>query len=162
MEKEKFLKLGTIITDRVVGLKGMLTILSIDMDKNIHYLFQPGGLNPKTKEPLDSYWITEKRVIGSVKEVILLPLNILDTLVEDKATGFKGTATTLYYYMNGCIHIDVKPKGIIKETGESVKVREFDIRRLKGKMINELSEKELQASKLKNPSPEFRPDLSVR
>lgn len=162
MENQKILNLGKIITDRVVGLKGMLTVLSIDMNQNIHYLFQPAGLNPKTQEPLDVYWITEKRVVGATMETVALPLNILDTEVEDKATGFKGTAITLYYYLNGCVHIDVKPKGIIKSTGESIKVREFDIRRLKGKMIKELSEKELKSSKKENPSPERRPDLSIR
>lgn len=156
------LQLGTIINDKVTGLKGMLTILSIDMNKNIHYLFQPAGLNPETKHPLNTFWITEQRVVGGKKEKVDLPLNVLGTQVEDKATGFKGSAITLYYYLNGCIHFSVKPKGTVKKTGESIDATDFDIRRLKGDAIKELSKKELEVSKKKTPSPEHRPSFDQK
>ena len=156
------LKLGTIVTDKVTDLDGMLTIMSYDMDKNINYLFQPAGLNPKTHEPLDTFWVTEKRIINAIKSTVELPFEILDTQVTDKATGYKGTVISLYYYINGCVHVEVKPKGVIEETGESIKAREFDIRRLKGDAIKELDEEELEVSKKKAPSPEARPSMDRR
>ena len=158
----QILELGTIITDKVTSLKGMLTILAVDMDKNIMYLFQPAGLDKKTQEPLDAFWVTELRIVGSKKISVELPLEVLNTQVEDKATGYNGTAIQIFYYLNGCVHFEVKPKGVIKESGASIKAREFDIRRLKGKMIKELTKKEMVESKKDKPSPEFRPSLSQR
>lgn len=141
------LKLGTIITDKVTDMKGMLTIMALDMGNNKNYLFQPAGLNPETKQPLDSYWTTEARILNGEKISIDLPMEILDTQVEDKATGFKGTAICLFYYLNGCVHVEVKPKGIIEKSGESIKAKEFDMRRLKGDAIKELNEEELEKAK---------------
>lgn len=151
-----------MITDQVTDLNGMLTILSIDSANNIHYLFQPAGLSPKTKEPLNTFWITKQRVFGAEIKEVDLPVEVLATEVEDKASGFKGTAISLYYHLNGCIHFEVKPKGVIEETGESIKSREFDMRRLKGIAIKELTEEEHEASKNSSPSPEFCPPLDVR
>lgn len=154
------LKLGTIVKDNVVGIKGMLTIFSVDMANNQHYLFQPSALNPKTQQPVDSYWITAPRVDGWETENRSLPIDILGSEVTDIATGFKGIAISMEYHMNGCIHFNVKPKGIIDGTGESIGAREFDIRRLKGKMIKKLDTKSLENSKVENPSPEYSPSLS--
>lgn len=158
----KVLKLGTIITDKASGLKGMLIILSLDMDNAVNYAFQPSGLNPKTQQPLDCLWLTKQRIINGVEVDIDIPVEILGSKVKDKATGFNGIAVQLYYYLNGCVHFDVKPKGVIEETGESIAVREFDIRRLEGKQIKELSETELSNSKKKTPSPEARPPFKNR
>jgi len=137
----------------------MLTMHQVDMSNNKHYLFQPSSLNPEDKQPAKTYWITEKRVIGGQETSVVLPLEILDTQVEDKATGFNGTAIALYYHLNGCIHIEIKPKGIIEKTGESIKPVELDIRRLKGSAIKEIDENELEKSKVEAPSPEFHPQL---
>lgn len=156
------LKLGTFITDNATEIKGMLTMYSIDESGNQHYLFQPKGLNPETHHPVDTYWIGEKRVDGAVIISIELPLYILGTHVEDKATGFNGKAICINYHLNGCIHIEVKPKGIIEKNGEVVKAAQFDIRRLKGDAIKELSEEELEKSKRETPSPEYSPSLFNR
>jgi len=151
------LKLGTLVKDKVSELSGMLTILAVDVDNNLHYLFQPSLLNPKTKQPVDQFWITQSRVEGGEEMTVELPKEILNTYCEDIATGFNGTAIQIFYYLNGCIHVDVKPKGVIEETGESIKAKEFDIRRLKGPMIKQLSADELEKSKVTAPSPDFLP-----
>ena len=153
------IKLGTMITDKVTGIKGMLTMYQVDISDNKHYLFQPAVLNPEDRQPAKSFWVTEKRVIGGEETTVVLPLEILDTQVEDKATGFNGTAIALYYHLNGCIHIEIKPKGIIEKTGESIKPVEFDIRRLKGIAIKEMDSNEFEKSKVKTPSPEFHPQI---
>ena len=158
-KQKTMIKLGTIITDKVTEVKGMLTMYNVDINHNEHYLFQPSALNPETKEPIDTFWLTEKRIVGGETISVSLPLEILDTQVEDKATGFNGTAISLNYHLNGCVHVDVKPKGIIEKTGATIKVREFDVRRLKGLAIKELSDIELEKSKVENPSPEFHPQL---
>ena len=91
MEKS-ILKLGQMVTDNVTGIKGMLTMYSEDMDNNVLYLFQPSKLNPETKEPVDRYWLSKSRVDAEDYKVEL-PLHILGTVVEDKATGFKGASS---------------------------------------------------------------------
>jgi hypothetical protein len=150
----KALKLGQIIKDEITGIKGMLTILVVDIDKNVHYFFQPSQLNPETEEPVDRYWVTESRFKNPEFVEYDLPLQVLNTQVEDLATGYKGTAITLYHYLNGCDHFEVKSKGTLKKTGASVKAQEFDIRRLKGDAIPKLTEKELTESQKSKPSPE--------
>lgn len=160
MEKS-ILKLGQMVTDNVTGIKGMLTMYSEDMDNNVLYLFQPSKLNPETKEPVDRYWLSKSRVDAEDYKVEL-PLHILGTVVEDKATGFKGVAISIYYHISGCVHIEVKPKGLLENTGQSIKALEFDLRRLKGEAIVELSEAELEESKVKKPSPESYPSRFSR
>lgn len=157
--KNKMLKLGTIVTDKVTGIEGMLTVHQTDMSGNQHYSFQPAGLNPEDRQPLDIFWVTEKRIEGAQIVSIKLPLEILGTEVEDKATKFKGTAIALYYYLNGCIHVEVKPKGVIEKTKQSIKSKEFDLRRLRGAAIQEMNEEELEKSKVIAPSPENHPSL---
>lgn len=156
------LKLGTIVTDEVTGMKGMLTIFSVDMNDNQHYLFQPSSLNPENQQPVPSLWINEKRIIGGENISRKLPFEILGTHAEDRATGFAGTVTQLHYFLNGCIHVEVTPKGTIKKTGDPIKGCEFDIRRLKGKLIPVYSEEQHEKSLIETPSPEPRPQLTIR
>ena len=156
------IKLGAMVTDKVTGIKGMLTMFSVDMNNNQNYLLQPAGLNPEDKKPLESFWITEKRIVGGEIVHVFLPMEILDTQVEDKATGFNGTAIGLFYHLNGCVHVQVKPKGVIEKTGQAISAVEFDIRRLKGAAVEVLSEEKLESSKQETPSPEFHPSLEVR
>jgi hypothetical protein len=151
------LKLGTIVTDNVTGTKGMLTLLNIDMGDNVNYSFQPSALNPETQVPVDTFWITGNRVVGGEECKHDLPMKVLGTQVKDKATGFSGTAISLYLHLNGCIHVDVKPKGTLKKTGESVAAQNFDLRRLEGAAVPVLTEKQLEKSKKETPSPERMP-----
>lgn len=160
--ENKYLKLGKIVTDNVANVDGMLTILCVDMSGNITYVFQPSLLNKRTKAPVDTYWICGERIINGENVEIDLPIEILGTQVKDKATGFIGTAIDIYYYINGCIHINVKPSGTIDETGETIKAYEFDIRRLEGEFIVEMSDEELDDSRKTNPSPEHKPNLNCK
>lgn len=66
MELQLF-ELGTIITDSVTQTKGMLIMFEIDMSNNQLYLFQPSMLNPETRQPVDTLWIDEKRILNGKK-----------------------------------------------------------------------------------------------
>ena len=156
---KSIIELGTIIKDVPSDISGMLIILMIDDSNNEHYLFQPSMLNPETKQPVESFWVGKSRIQNGNTIQVDIPLEILGTLVEDKATGFSGTATAIEYHLNGCTHFSVKPKGVIKSTGEAIKSREFDIRRLKGKAITQLTKEQLEKSKIDTPSPEYKPNL---
>lgn len=160
--KREILKLGTIVTDTVTGTKGMLTMYNVDLNNNQLYLFQPSQINPKTQEPVNSFWLTGGRIDACELYEVILPINILGTHVEDKATGFKGTALSCNYHLNGCVHIEVKPKGFVISTGESIKSFDFDLRRLKGDSIVEMNDTELEKSKIENPSPEYKPSMMSR
>ena len=151
------LRLGTIVKDKVVGIPGMLTTYNIDMEGNEQYVFQPSSINPETGVPTDVHWVVASRITGGVEIDKVLPVDVLSTQVEDKATGFKGTAVCLYYYMNGCIHFDVKPKGVLEKTKTSIDAQHFDLRRLKGKAIKELTPEEFEKSLTEEPSPERLP-----
>lgn len=155
----QIIKLGTIVTDTVTELKGMLTHFTKDMGGNQFYLFQPSGLSPETGKPVDTFWIPGNRVKGGLTEEVELPEAVLGTKVEDIATGFAGIAIGITLHINGCVHVDVKPKGIQKKTGDSFERIDFDIRRMKGEAIKQLSEKEYQESKRKNPSPAAHPEV---
>lgn len=157
------LKLGTFVKDKASKQEGMLTVYMTDESHNAFYCFQPKGLNPETMVPLDTIWLDPKRILdGQEDNHVELPLNLLGTEVEDIATGFKGTAISLFYYQNGCTHFEVKPTGVIEKTGETIKAKEFDMRRLRGEAITALSAEELQQSKLDKPSPEYHPSFLNR
>lgn len=147
-------QLGIMCTDTVTGLKGMLTHFHVELNGARFYNFQPHGLNPKTGQPQEMLWIVEGRVSGGqdVDEPDL-PVNVLGTQVQDKASGFSGTATALTLHINGCVHIIVQPKGRLAETGDTIKQHEFDIRRLVGDAIKALTEDEYQKDIVKRPSP---------
>lgn len=156
--KLKILKLGTMVTDKVTNTLGMLTHLSIDMDLNHTYVYQPRGLNPKTMQPVDTMWIVKSRILGGEEITVDLPTNIIGSHVEDMASGYQGTIIGLDYHINGCIHADVKPSGILEETGGTIGVCNFDIRRLKGDLIKPLEGKELEKSLVEDPSPADMPE----
>lgn len=149
----KIFKLGTIITDKVTETEGMLTYLTVDLDNRVCYIYQPRGLNPETKQPVERIFIETSRISNAKTEEIDLPLHILGTQAEDIATGFVGTVTSIIYHINGCIHVELKPKGILKNTGATITACEFDIRRVKGKAITPLNSKQLKESIKDKPSP---------
>lgn len=152
--KVEILTLGEMVVDVVTNLSGMLTIANLDGDKNEFYFFQPALISPDTEEPVDGFWVAKSRIANSDKEVVELPVEVLTTKVKDKATGFEGTAINLYYYMNGCVHLEVKPQGLVAKTGQPIKARDFDIRRLSGKFLIEKSKEELKKDRVENPGPE--------
>lgn len=150
----KALKLGTIVTDTISNVPGMLTHLMINMTGNREYLFQPKSINPKTMKPASVIFVDEGRISGGEFIDIQPPVDILGTKAEDVATGFKGKITGLTYHINGCLHVDVKPEGISEETGSTIEACDFDIRRLKGPALKKLTEEDLQLSRVQTPSPE--------
>lgn len=140
--KLSIFKLGTMVSDNVTGTKGMLTHLGIDADRNMKYIYQPRGLNPTTMQPVDRIYLEKSRITGAEFDQVDLPLEALNTQAKDIATGFKGTVIGIVYHINGCVHVEIKPKGIIESTGATIDACEFDIRRVKGDAIPELTEKE--------------------
>jgi len=147
------IELGSIVTDTATGLSGMVTHLQIEMSGAQWLLFQPRGLNPKSLQPVDSIWLIEQRLTGG-KRIAMpdLPTHVLGTQVEDEASGFAGMAVALQLHINGCVHVDVQPKGV-QDTGAPIKACNFDIRRLKGKAIKPLTKAQLKTSTRAHPSP---------
>lgn len=149
----KILKLGQIVTDGVTQTQGMLTHLCVNMEKHCSYIFQPKGLNPETLQPVEIILIEASRVVGGEEIDVDLPVEVLGSEAEDLASGFKGTIIELIYHINGCIHVDIKPVGILPKTGATIASANFDIRRLKGPKIKPLTDKKLKKSIIKKPSP---------
>lgn len=152
--KVRIVELGEMVVDNVTQLSGMLTLANIDADGNEFYFFQPALISSETLHPVDGFWLGKSRIDGGNVVEVELPLHVLGTVVVDKATGFSGKAIQVYYYQNGCVHLDVKPAGIVPKTGQPIPGKEFDIRRLKGEALVELTKSELKESKKKAPSPE--------
>jgi len=151
----KIYKLGEMVRDIVSDTEGMLTHMTVNMDKNEQYVFQPRGLNPETQQPVEKIYIDKSRIIGAIEEEISIPVEILGTEAEDIATGFKGIIIGLIYHINGCLHVDIKPKGILTNTGSTIQSHEFDIRRVKGLVIPNLTKFKMKVSIKKNPSPDL-------
>jgi hypothetical protein len=147
-----------MVHDDISNTDGMLTHMLIHIGGNKEYIFQPRGLNPKTGQPIDKIWLHEERISKGQFYELDVPMDILGTPAEDIATGFKGRITTLVYHINGCLHVNIKPEGVLKETGGTINEQEFDIRRVKGKMIKPLAGKKLEESKKTTPSPMSLPD----
>jgi len=82
-----------------------------------------------------------------------VPIEILGTIVTDKPSGFTGMAIDFIRHINGCFHVTIQPKGLLKKNGNPIQKADFDLRQCTGKKIKELSESELKESKKKNPSP---------
>lgn len=149
----KILKLGTIVSDTVSGTKGMLTHCCINMQENDCYIYQPAGLNPKTGQPVTAIMVDKARIKGASDIEVVLPLEVLGSTGEDTASGFKGTIIGLTYHINGCVHVEIKPKGTTKETGSTIESHEFDIRRIKGSKIKMVTSEKLAKSIKETPSP---------
>lgn len=153
------LKLGTTVYDVVTELEGMLTHFQIEGPSRM-YVFQPRGLNPKTLEPLDTFWIDAGRVRhGIIVDAGWLPINLLGTQVEDQGSVVKGTAVALVLHTNGCVHFDVQPAGVVPSTGAKIARHNFDIRRLVGPAIKPQTDAEYEASTKRTPSPNNFPRL---
>lgn len=145
-------KLNSEVTDKATGIKGIVTLLHIEMDLTEMYLFQPAAVNPKTKIPLEGIWASPARLEG--KDVVPrpeLPTDVLGTIVED-ITGFKGMAVSLVLHATGCVHFNVQPQGK-NDDGEAIKPQNFSIQRLKGPAIKKLSAKQAEQERKSKPSP---------
>lgn len=148
------IKLGTPVKDSATALKGMLVNMQVHPNGQRFYNFQARGLNPKTNQPRKRFWITADRIVGGVEIPDPdLPLKVLGTIVEDIASGFKGTATAMTLHINGCVHFCVQPEGTQSDSGEVIEEADFDIRQLKGKAIKPLDDASMEQSKKSKPSP---------
>jgi len=157
----KAFTLGDMVRDTVSDTEGMLTHLIIDMDKSERYIFQPKGLNPKTMQPVERISIDKARVIGGTINEIDVPIHLLGTEAEDIATEFKGTVIGIIVHINGCIHVDIKPKGTLKDTGDTIAAHEFDIRRIKIDGKPYMTKFELKKSIKEAPSPGLYPKNKI-
>lgn len=160
--KIRFVKLGIVCVDKATGLKGMLTHWIMNMSHTIDYIFQPKGLDedgqPVPKILLD---LQRLKVADEDFEMVDVPVEILGTEVEDKASGFKGMAVEFIRHVNGCFHVAIQPPGFSSKTKTAIKKCEFDLRQCAGAKIVELSKKELEASKCERPSPADHPGYEV-
>ena len=137
----KTLKLMTPVTDIATGLSGFATTLWVDTDHRVRYMFQPTGINPENGQPVDRIDLELGRLEGykeSDMEDIDIPLEVLGTHVRDRASGFEGTATILIKHPNGCCHVMVQPKGVLKKTNSPIQRRDFDMRQLEGEKVPNL------------------------
>lgn len=148
-------KLGVMVKDKVTGRDGVLTHCQLLPETGpAYYNFQPKGLNKETGEPLDHVWITPSRIAASRGTCTVdLPMEVLGTIVKDKASGYTGTAVHMIVHISGCVHFEVQAKGVLSKTGLTVKLQDFDILRLEGKAIPVLSEKQAEQEKKFRPSP---------
>lgn len=148
------LKLGTQVLDRSTQQWGMLTLMQIEANDSRLYHFQPHGLAPKTGVPLEGRWIVANFIEKGVEiPDPNIPLEIMGTLAEDKASGYKGRIVSMRYHLNGCIHVSLQSEQIMPETGTVPDSQDFDLRRLKGEKIPVLNEDALEESRKVKPSP---------
>ncbi len=150
----RVLKLGTKCQDIPTGLSGAVTHWIMDQSKKVEYLFQPRGLDDD-HQPLERIFTEIERLKVTDKdfEIVEVPFEILGSIVEDEASGFKGVATKFVRHINGCFHVCIQPSGLVPKTKKPIKWGEFDLRGCTGKMIKKLSADELQKSQKENPSP---------
>lgn len=147
------LKLGVKVKDKASGMNGSLLSMLIQDGGNRWYNFQPAALDKETGKPVERTWITATRVDGEEIPDPDLPLDALGTEAEDTITGFRGQVISLILHVNGCVHVELQPKGTDGKTGGLREAAEFDIRLLKGKKIPKFTESELVKSKKDAPSP---------
>jgi hypothetical protein len=160
--KIKTLELGTMVRDSISNTEGMLTHLMIQIGETREYIYQPRGLNPKTGAPVKRIAIAEERIQGANTVEIDAPLDVLCSHAEDIASGFNGKVISLIYHINGCLHVEIKPEGVLPTSGDTIDAQEFDIRRVKGEKITPLNADQLKKSIAKIPSPSPMPDRLSR
>ena len=148
------LKLGTTVKDKSTNQEGMLTLMQVEQNDSRYYYFQPRGVSPKNGEPVEGRWIVDTSVEGGIEVTPpYLPLDILGSYAKDNASGYEGNVISLRLHINGCVHVSLQSTQILKETGTVPLSVDFDIRRLSGEKIDNMTEEELEESKIKNPSP---------
>jgi hypothetical protein len=149
----RLIKLGTPVTDIASGVTGMAIMRQIEMDRSSHVIVQPSKLNEETGDPAPRIVLSEARLRGEVFEDVKYPFEVLGTEVEDTCTGFKGMATGFLVHQNGCLHVNVQPKGMNKKTGAHINSHEFFLYRLKGDAIPKMDEPAIEREIAQRPSP---------
>lgn len=147
-------RLTQMVTDRATGIVGMLTHMQVEMDGSRFYRFQPKGLSPENGEPIKGCWIVPSRIDGG--ELVPepeMPLQLLGTEAEDRATGFKGVVTSVTLHLSGCCHATLQPKGKLEKTGAPIEPHDFDVRRLSSPLLEPMTEAAITKDQKEKPSP---------
>src|SRR5688572_4761230 len=124
----------------------MLTHFHTDTSHNENYLFQPQKLNPETGQPVEAYWLDSERIPKAKVIDFELPLDLIGKQATDLGSGYKGTVIGITLHINGCVHADLKAKGVTKQNNEPIKAIDVDVRRLKIPGVKMMTPTELQAS----------------
>lgn len=150
------IRLGSFALDSATKLRGMVTHLIVNMDGTKEFVFQPEGLNPENGEPIKPLLLVPARLKPEEDYIAdpVLPIEILGTEVKDTASGFTGIAINLVFYQNGCVHVTVQAAGLHGKTGATIRPLEFDIRRLSGERVPDMTPEALERSRVEKPSPE--------
>lgn len=125
-------KLGYKAKDTITGYIGVVTAKAEFLFGTDRYEISSNDLHEGRVVP--SIWVEEQRVklyavhttAGTMTTEIELGEEVADTI-----TGFKGTATGRYIFLNGCIRVEVTPKGL--KDGKPIELEVFDEQRLTGK-----------------------------
>lgn len=149
------LKLGTQVRNKLTRQEGTLTLLQIETNGNEYYAFQPKAINPKDGLPVAAKWYVESDFEGGVHvDGPNIPEGLLGSEATDSASGLKGKVSSVRLHINGCFHASIQSDRILPETGTVPDAYDVDIRRLVGSKVPVYTEKSLEESREKNPSPE--------
>lgn len=124
--------LGYNVTDRVTGLEGVCCGVCEFLYGAPRIAVTPVKL--KAGLPAEMIWMDVPRLkIGKLHtQTTCGPATVkLGTAVTDKMTKFKGIATGLYFYLNGCIRVEVTPDEL--KNGQPMEAAVFDEQRITGK-----------------------------
>lgn len=126
------------------------------MDHYIHYVFQPKGLNPETKQRLKTTFVERGRLElpEDCFEEVEVPLGIIGSVAVHDATGFTGVITSCVQHPHGCFHIWIQPTGTLEKTGEEIEADNFALTACSGEKIPPKTELERREEEKKTPSPD--------
>jgi hypothetical protein len=142
--------LGHKATDTITGLTGVITAFAEFLHAPKRIELSPAKIHEG--KPVEPVWLDEARLkIGKVHTKIgEIPSEVvLGSVVEDKMTGFKGTATGRFIFLNGCVRVEVTPKAL--KDGRPIEPAVFDEQRLTGKQTG------LPGGPRPGPTPYSRP-----
>ena len=127
----EIVKIGTRVTDRATELTGVITHVTIDMNRSPRYHIQPRVISKLTGHPVSGVWISEQRMTPGAlpKETVELPLGLLGTFVADVVSGMRGYVVGIKLHPLGCVHVLIQPAGLTLD-GQTVGVYECDHRDL--------------------------------
>lgn len=102
--------LGHIAVDTITGLKGVITASAEMLHSPTRWQLTPTVL--KEGKPAEGVWLDTQRLkVGKVHTKFEPQVSavVLGTKAKDTVTGFTGTATARFTYLNGCVRIELQP-----------------------------------------------------
>ena len=115
--------MGRKATDIITGLTGVITAKAEFLRAPPEWGLVPDRLHDG--EPGKSIWVDEPQLKLGNQVVTANPVEPVVPLgaeVKDELTGFRGTATARFIYLNGCIRVQIAPK-----VGKDGKFRESQV-----------------------------------